>query len=282
MTKGEKLQTTSTRFLELEGLRGIAAIAVVIFHFLVLFYPGMFYGVGHSMAPVQHMRFEDNLFGLPTGAFISGAFAVAIFFVLSGFVLTIGYFQTGDKKIIQKLATKRYLRLMLPAAVSILLVWLILSFGLNANKNIAEGISLAGSSSSLWTFNPNFFEALWQGILGIFTTSLNAEHYNPVLWTMQYEFIGSFLVFLIALLFGKSKNRWIVYLFAGILTFNTWYIGFIIGMVLADLYVHRNKFYKIVKSRMLIISLSLSSSIFRWVPLCSWCGNIRLVITRLS
>ena len=87
-------ETGTQRFMALEGLRALAAIVVVLFHALYMFYPMAIEGV----APVQHQRFEDNLFGNPLFGFISGGLAVSIFFALSGFVLSIGYFKKGREK----------------------------------------------------------------------------------------------------------------------------------------------------------------------------------------
>lgn len=72
----------SGRLLALEGLRGVAAIVVVIFHALLIFYEYMIFGP--SATSVQHMPLEDNLFASPLRIFFAGTFAVAIFFVLSG------------------------------------------------------------------------------------------------------------------------------------------------------------------------------------------------------
>ena len=53
---------------------------------------------------------------------------------------------------------------------------------------------------------------------------------------MTTEFFGSFLVFGFALLFAHSKYRPAMYGLLFIVTFNTWLIAFIAGMLLADLY----------------------------------------------
>lgn len=236
-------QTTS-RLMELEGLRGIAAIMVVAFHALVVFYPALFYGANHPFAPIQHTSLELALFGNPLGFIFSGAFAVAIFFVLSGFVLSVGFFQTKNAAIVKKLAMKRYVRLMLPALASVILVWLVLALGLDHGKASAEAITQAGSSSSLWNFQPHLLDALLHGTLSVFLFDLGATHYNPVLWTMQYEFIGSFMIFAAVLLFGRLKYRWIVYGVLALIMWNSWYFGFVVGMVLADLYATKPVFYK--------------------------------------
>lgn len=59
---------------------------------------------------------------------------------------------------------------------------------------------------------------------------------NHVLWTMNVEFIGSFLVFGFLFFFAQSRFRWIAYTALTIGTFTTWYLGFVIGMMIADAY----------------------------------------------
>jgi len=233
------MEKGKSRLLELEGLRGFAAIAVAIFHAILIFWCYAIYGKEAS-GGIQNMRFEDNLYGNPFFGLYSGIFAVAIFFVLSGFVLSVGYFSTGKIEIVQKLAAKRYIRLMLPALASVMIAWLLITIGLSHNPQafaITHSVWLHGE----WNLIPNFFDALWQGTWAIFTIgqplfTSGQVSYNPVLWTMLYEFVGSFIVFGCLSLFGKLRKRWIVYLFLVLLTFQTWYLGFVIGMILADLY----------------------------------------------
>jgi peptidoglycan/LPS O-acetylase OafA/YrhL len=225
------------RFMELEGLRVIAAIIVVFYHALLIFYPGMFYGVGDSWAPVQNMPFEKSLYENPIGGLWNGTFAVGIFFVLSGFVLSVGYLKKKDSAIVVKLASKRYLRLMLPAAVSIMIAWLVLSLGLAHNISEVVSVTHSGWLDNLWVEPPDFLSALYQGVVSSFT--IGEVYYNPVLWTISLEFMGSFIIFGVLLLFGSSRYRWLVY---GILLYvlaNSWLLGFISGLILADVYVNR-------------------------------------------
>ena len=171
------------RLSELEGLRGIAAIMVVLYHLLLLFYPGIMYGVGSQTAPVQHSNLESTVYGTPMMVFFSGNLAVMIFFVLSGFVLTVGFFQTGDVNIIRKIMAKRYLRLMLPALASVLLAWGCLRLGLSGVDSAAK------ITQSLWLeiqWNMpvvSIVDAMHQGVWDIFTNG--KSYYNGVLWTMQ-------------------------------------------------------------------------------------------------
>jgi len=220
------------RFEELEGLRGVAAVIVAIYHFCLTFYLFAFFGPSAD-GIVQHVRYEDNFYGSPFAVFLSGTFAVAIFFVLSGFVLSIGFFQTGKLEIVKKLAAKRYLRLMLPALASTLVCFLIVSAGVIKTQQAATIIHSSWLTTQ-WQFSPNLLDALKSGVYGIFVNQ--GSPFNGVLWTMKTEFFGSFIVFGFLSLFGKVKYRWIAYTFLFIATFNTWFLAFIAGMMLADMF----------------------------------------------
>jgi peptidoglycan/LPS O-acetylase OafA/YrhL len=166
-------------------------------------------------------------------AFLSGSFAVAIFFVLSGFVLSIKFFHLKDQTIIKSMAAKRYIRLMLPALASVLLCYVLIKLGFS-HTDIAASVTHSSWLMVQWNFAPHLLDAIRSAMWGIFISSQTP--YNNVLWTMTTEFFGSFLVFGFALLFAHSKYRWIVYLLLIIVTINTWYIAFVIGMLFADLH----------------------------------------------
>jgi peptidoglycan/LPS O-acetylase OafA/YrhL len=232
----------TNRFMELEGLRVIVAVVVVLYHAALIFYPGFFYGIGTTLAPVQNMRFEDNIYQNPLSGLLSGVLAVGIFFVLSGFVLSIGYFQRKDPAVIEKLASKRYLRLMLPAAASVMIAWIAIRLGATHQMAEVASVTHSGWLSQLWLVPPHFFSAIWQGVVASFT--IGEVYYNPVLWTIQYELIGSFIVFGVMYAFSSSRYRWVVY---GVLLYTfagSWLLGFITGMVLADLYAHRKGIFE--------------------------------------
>lgn len=233
------LNIKAGRFMELEGLRAIAAVVVVLYHASLIFYPAFFYGVGTTLAPVQNAGIESFLYQNPLSGVLSGTFAVGIFFVLSGFVLSIAFFQKQDQSIIRRMAAKRYIRLMVPAFFSVILAWLAIRMGGSVVMGKVVSVTHSGWLAGLWTFSPHLHTALFQGVVGIFTSVANTT-YNPVLWTINYEFLGSFIVFGAALLFGQMRNRWVVYLVLIFALANSWLLGFMLGMVLADLYANRH------------------------------------------
>ena len=125
---------------------------------------------------------------------------------------------------------------MLPALASIVLAYILMSIGFS---RIPESVgAITGSQSWLdsWAFDTNFFAALKAGTVDIFITQ--GSPFNNVLWTMFTEFWGSFLIFAFLMLFASSKHRWAVYVALAIFTFNTWFLAFILGVILADAYTH--------------------------------------------
>jgi peptidoglycan/LPS O-acetylase OafA/YrhL len=84
------------RITYLDGLRGVACMQVVASHYAAAFYPAM----------VLKLRFLT-----------AGSTAVAVFFLISGFVLTSSFEMSAASRVI--LVLRRLLRLAVPAMVSV-------------------------------------------------------------------------------------------------------------------------------------------------------------------
>lgn len=212
----------------LDGVRGVAALAVVFHHFATAFMPALVFGG----AAVSHSWLEKYVYASPLNLFIGGNFAVCLFFILSGFVLTRKFFQTGNVEIIRSSATRRYVRLMPPILGSVLLAYLLLKLGLMRHQEIVAATGSTMWLAHQWSIVPQLEAALREGLWG---AMLNGEmSYNSNLWTMQIEFLGSFLVFTFAALFGTLRHRWALYLVMIAVFWDTYYLGFLIGMMLSD------------------------------------------------
>src|SRR3954453_4043897 len=98
------------RLIELEAVRGIASVLVLVHHSLLGFAPSL-HGLVAPPGPW-------SLFGTPFFAFIDGSAAVVVFFVLSGFVLTYRAIGHDDPKPLLTGALKRWPRLALPVLIS--------------------------------------------------------------------------------------------------------------------------------------------------------------------
>lgn len=215
-------------------MRGLAALSVVFLHYATAFAPFL---IGY-VATQRHSFLDRAASTTPLGLPFAGNFAVCIFFVLSGFVLSIKFFQTKDIMAVRSSAVRRIFRLLPPALISIILGYLALRFGLVYAHQAAAGSESSNWLATFWLFPAHLGQALFQGLYGIWFGNFNVyTSYNPVLWTMHYELYGSFLVFMFLALLGKLNNRWVFYALFGLIFLKTYYLAFIAGMAISDVYV---------------------------------------------
>jgi peptidoglycan/LPS O-acetylase OafA/YrhL len=189
----------------LHGLRGIAALVVFLHHFLIGFAPkyhGMF-SAPDDFGNLRHTYFY---------AAIHGTAAVTLFFVLSGFVLAFSVDRHLSK--LRIAIVKRLPRLMLLPLISIMGAYLLYSLGWLHYRDAAaitnsEWMMKFGSSPNQGIIRETFISALLQG-WQIFVRS--GSSLNTSLWTIHYEFIGSFIVFgyVFATAQVSRRNFWLV------------------------------------------------------------------------
>lgn len=230
----------SARESHLEGLRGLAALVVFFHHFLTLFYPESI--SPNTVLPHTHSRAMAWLRESPLRGLYDGNFAVCIFFVLSGYVLTVAYFRTGKANIIYRLAAARYLRLVIPAMASLLLVFVLRGLGLywikeSSALNLSAEIAVP---SMMFVESLQFTSVLWEGLV---TTWVSIRYpwelTNLVLWTMAIEFIGSLVSFAAALILTGLRWRWLIALVAAMCcmvyggNFGPFFSAFLLGVMLA-------------------------------------------------
>lgn len=235
-SKPQKLKSSSDKLLYVESIRGIAALIVVFSHIRTAFYP---YPISTEKALSTGSQTINELFyGLPLGWLNSGHFAVIIFFVLSGYVLTYRYYESFSVNELQRQGVKRFPRLAIPVFSTVILSFVMISTGMMASSAELSRITGDIAVAARFSFEPSFNSAFYDATLGVFLNK--SDLYNPVLWTMPIELIGSFIVFGLAALLSRNRYRWIFYVVGIILLAQTFYAGFIVGMLIADA-VHNSK-----------------------------------------
>jgi peptidoglycan/LPS O-acetylase OafA/YrhL len=117
------------RYHFIDGLRGLFSVVVLFFHVFFTFFG--------PWAP----NYRD--FGL----FFDGSAAVEIFFVLSGFSLSIAYLsalaapgKVDAERVIRRMAGARYIRLAIPCAVASLVMYAVVASGKNYFPQIPDEI----------------------------------------------------------------------------------------------------------------------------------------------
>jgi peptidoglycan/LPS O-acetylase OafA/YrhL len=151
----------------LEGLRGLAALTVLYFHMVATFLTGLI------NTPPFNMVF-------------SGELAVCVFFVLSGFVLSHAYFKRPDREIAISGLFRRYFRLAPIAIVTSFAGFILYGVGYWLYHH---GVSSLSFVEHTGIGTPSLVDALGQGFYTVFIFAGTAT-YNPVLWTLYYEFIA--------------------------------------------------------------------------------------------
>jgi peptidoglycan/LPS O-acetylase OafA/YrhL len=253
------------RLVGFEAVRGLAALMVVLSHLVLGFWPELIYREGLQWETTPYL--VQLLVRTPLSKVWDGGLAVTIFFVLSGFVLSVSYFQSRSTASLGSSAIRRYPRLMIPVAASILLTFVLMKTGAicarSAARFIHESRGLVYDANaklevthdffSYWyNFPPNILTALYQGTWSAFTGP--APTYNVVLWTMPVELVGSYLVYGFLALFGGMRLRGLLYVVVGAVLFardastpapGTYgLIDFVLGMALCDLWIRNRRTWR--------------------------------------
>lgn len=175
---------SANRFVFLDGLRAILVFVVVLEHLIKFAAP-------HALS--EEVIFPVTLSGLsaihlpPFNLLHNGAWAVATFFVLSGYIIT--YVLLNQKHVADGVIflANRYIKFALMVLVSYLIIYVVFSL-----EGQAHNLTLVGVLS-----------------LSLYETLFNYNYsYNPVLWTLGFEIYGAvllvFLVFIYKLLLARK------------------------------------------------------------------------------
>ena len=213
--------TESSRVGYLDGIRGWAALSVVVYY-----------------ATFELLHVIDPTPRLVTIILINdGTFAVPVFFVLSGFALSAGFFRTNRTEVVRHLALRRYIRLTVPIAVVTLLAIALAKAGLLFNERAAQIAPYKVDWLSFQFAHVSFSRDAAKYILYSVYWANKGTSYGPFLWTMSWEMQGSFLVFGLLLLIrihGAERFFWYIIALALSLNVNSLFACFILGVILAD------------------------------------------------
>ncbi|OOF92648.1 hypothetical protein ASPCADRAFT_509063 [Aspergillus carbonarius ITEM 5010] len=232
----------------LDGLRGWACLLVFNFHFLFTYTWKVAVGWGFNnenfgllQLPIFHML-------------VSGHIMVAIFFVISGYVLSYKPLKLIRSRSWEQTFTvlasstfRRALRLYIPSVVGILLVFVAVRLGVYnySQKVLVEGHTILGTNEQHPPIMRSFYKQYWDWYLTIvhlmdpFNWALYYNYYNPHLWTIPVEFRSSIVLFLTILATSRLTTTVRLSLVSGLVWFcmrwGRWDIVlFLFGMLMAE------------------------------------------------
>jgi peptidoglycan/LPS O-acetylase OafA/YrhL len=178
---------------------------VVAWHFVWAFVPT-------TLGGVAGLSWESGIVGTPLLSSINGPAAVVVFFLLSGFVVPLRFFHSGQPTTALQAAAKRWLRLAGLSVLAVMLSYSLFQLGLYRYHEAAQltgsaWLNTFGSGDPNGTINPTFLGALHEGLISAFVAK--SDTYDPVLWTMRHELLGSFvslgLAFVICRMHGPLR-----------------------------------------------------------------------------
>jgi peptidoglycan/LPS O-acetylase OafA/YrhL len=213
------MERGATRLRFLDGLRGWVAMVVLLHH---VFIDGL---------PANALMADRSLWAKVF--FLNGTLAVSVFFVISGFSLSIRYLETGNGSALGRIAAGRYLRLALPIFAICAITYALLLSGL-----IPPAAQRPAPLDQFLAFTPTIERLLNFSLWKVFVAYSGAETYDPPLWTMTYEFFGSFMVFAVVASLRPSRLRTVMLavLFAVLAALQTYFALFVAGILIADLF----------------------------------------------
>ncbi|MFO1127925.1 MAG: acyltransferase [Rhodospirillales bacterium] len=245
---------------QLESLRGLAALIVFFHHFMLGFAPQRH---GYIPGAIE----GGNLMETPFFFLINGTASVSLFFVLSGFVLSLVFFQKPDRPIVSAVL-RRWPRLLPIALASTVLSFSFYKLGLYHYKEAAEithsdWMSKFAYSPQQLSEQLTFIEAVSQGAFLTFFRSSADSWLNTSLWTMHLELVGSFIVFGATAVVRNARplEAMVVFALAGVAAFfaNVYLPLFIAGNCLAYLHsryaFHRTNIPKAASFSCILVAL---------------------------
>ena len=238
------------------GLKGITALIIFIHHFALFFYPGFIdCAPGNTRTSIG---LEYKIAMTPLNIFSWGGIAgVCIFFTVSGFLIAYNFYvrksDYGAEYIV-----KRYLKLMFPVLLSSIIIFFIIKSNLFRTDKLIEMYSKIGLRNNYSGYNPNLLSVIWESTINLFRTS--SFPINPPMWTMKYELIYSIIAVTLISAVGNSKYRYIIYSVMILIVLNSYFLCFILGILLCDIWINQRSFIEKINSfdiRIILILLSL-------------------------
>ncbi|HSC54374.1 MAG TPA: acyltransferase [Phnomibacter sp.] len=187
----------ANRFDTLDSLRGIASLSVVIGHAMCTL---------PSLAEMVYMDQETPTHNLkffisasPLHFFWNATPAVILFFVLSGFVLSISFLESDTSKNYLVFAIKRVIRLWLPCA-AIITISVMLRYILYEPGTLTQ---FHGWINLMWLNEISFIN-----FISLISLNENFNQIDPALWTLPIEIKLSLLLPVFILLVRNLNKLW--------------------------------------------------------------------------
>lgn len=242
------------------GLKGMAALIVVLHHFVYAFFPA----AQTAEYEISHIGVVEMIIHRsPLYFFVNGEFMVKVFWCVSGFLLASLWHKEHNIEKLRRRIINKYLKLVMPVLASVYLAYVLMQCGGMQNAVTAQ-YTWSSWYGNFYLFRPTILSALKEGVLEVFF--YGQSFYNPILWTMKGELFGSFFTGAFLLLFSGTRHK-VLYYSVFFMISAIVYVPlccFVLGMVVADCYDRGIELSGKQSVVLLIMVLLLSSFLPIW------------------
>lgn len=136
-------------------------------------------------------------------AFWNSHVAVGLFFILSGFVLPLNFFKkhrSGDPNAHDSIINgtfRRYIRLMIPVMTAYSIYF------------FCGKVGMWNHDSNPGNYNNHVFKDIFKD--GIYKTWFGQSNWIGATWTLEFELLSTFFVYLLAQTVVEYRFRWVIY-----------------------------------------------------------------------
>lgn len=154
-----------------------------------------------------------------------------VFFLVSGFALSIQYLSSNDPRLLVKIAAGRYARLSIPIFAACLVVHIAMVTGI-----VSQPHDRLKAFQWIAAFEPTIGHLFKFALIDVFFDYQNSLTYIGPLWTMSLELMGSILVLGTIAVLGPFRWRVLfLAIVAGVLIISESMMAlFVVGAVLAE------------------------------------------------
>lgn len=253
----------------LEGIRGIAALNVVVCHFVVVYFPQMYYesyaNLGGRLSLVAKT---------PLSVLVNGDVAVRYFFILTGFLAcrTAKIKAQATRYEIGLKALSRYTRLFPVVTLATAFTFLTMLLGLQSHLEISEKVINDTFLLNYCNFTPTL-KTLFSNIF--WKPYLTGSIYISPFWTIRYEFLGYIVCLLLCWFVYDSKWRRCIYLIGAVICYTQLgesYLALFMGVFIGDIWYSKDEIETILQKYYIsVIDSSLFSLIITLIGLYLMC-----------
>lgn len=236
------------RLTYIDGLKGLCAISICIFHFLLMFKLDGFIGwkctEEAALDPIGH--YFSNF---PYSVLINNSFPLYIFFAIIAFLVSYSYLKNNDDEKIKRQAILRYFRFLPIVVISSFITFILLQLNLFSLDEFYK------VTNNTWSLGIVEEHSIFEIIINVFFLGFfkRFQLLSP-LWCVHYLFLGSMLSYFIMFIFNKIKDKRFLFIFLFIIFFffDQNYLAFI-GGILAAYLVHNKASMKKANGIILIV-----------------------------